>query len=439
MNLAPHTLMTTAANAVRRPRHLALAAAWLAGRALMLWLLAHNALAVLGGGRVAGEVWRLYHRWYGGLAHGAFPAHDPLWQYPPGAGPVLLSPALLPGLTYFQAFVVLTLAADAAVTAALVRAGGRPGHSLCGAAVWVGALPLLLHLPLARYDVQVTALAVLALLAWSRYPRACGSLAAAGALVKVWPALVLLGLAKGRAARSAWTWAGLTAAGALALFAAVCRDPFSFLLQQGGRGVQIESFGGTLLGLATHAGWPGRVGYRYGAMEFTGPWVGPVADVSLALTGVAFALLLLWRVRARRWTPATPYDAALSAVLLFTVTSRVISPQYMVWLVGLAAVCLTSRHTAQRPAAALIVAATAVSSVVYPVLYHEVVTSTWTGCALMLVRNGLLAAAAALSFLRLWRSTDGPPDLPPRLPAGPLASLLPLPARRLSGAHRSPS
>ncbi|MFJ1974581.1 glycosyltransferase family 87 protein [Streptomyces sp. NPDC087903] len=436
MNLAPHTLMTTAVNAVRRPRHLALATAWLAGRALMLWLLAHNSLDVLGGGRVAGEVWRLYHRWYGGLAHGALPAHDPLWQYPPGAGPVLLSPALLPGLTYFQAFVVLTLATDAAVTAALVRAGGRPGRSLLGAAVWVGGLPLLLHLPLARYDVQVTALAVIALLTLSRSPRACGALATAGALVKVWPVLVLVGLAKGRTARSAWAWAGMTAAVALALFAVVFSDPFSFLLQQSGRGVQIESFGGTVLGLATHAGWPGTVRYRYGAMEFTGPYVSSVADASLALTAVAFGLLLLWRIRARHWAPATPYDAALSAVLLFTVTSRVISPQYMVWLLGLAAVCLTSRHTAQRPVAALIVAATAVSSVVYPVLYHEVVTSTWTGCALMLVRNGLLAAAAALSFTRLWRSTGPSPS---SHPSGPLESLLPVPSRHLSTRDKSPS
>ncbi|WUO17706.1 glycosyltransferase 87 family protein [Streptomyces sp. NBC_00289] len=428
--------MTTAVNAVRRPRHLFLAAAWLAGRALMLWLLAHNSLDVLGGGRVAGEVWRLYHRWYGGLAHGALPAHDPLWQYPPGAGPVLLSPALLPGLTYFQAFVVLTLATDAAVTAALVRAGGRPGRSLLGAAVWVGGLPLLLHLPLARYDVQVTALAVLALLTLSRSPRACGALAAAGALVKVWPVLVLVGLAKGRTARSAWAWAGMTAAVALALFTVVFSDPFAFLLQQSGRGVQIESFGGTVLGLATHAGWPGTVRYRYGAMEFTGPYVSSVADASLALTAVAFGLLLLWRIRARHRAPATPYDAALSAVLLFTVTSRVISPQYMVWLLGLAAVCLTSRHTAQRPVAALIVAATAVSSVVYPVLYHEVVTSTWTGCALMLVRNGLLAAAAALSFTRLWRSTGPSPS---SHAAGPLESLLPVPSRHLATRDTSPS
>ncbi|MFF4269276.1 glycosyltransferase 87 family protein [Streptomyces sp. NPDC001536] len=394
-------------------RLLTITATWLTTRALMLWLLAHDALPLLGGGGVTREVWWLYGHWYGVLAHGAFPAHDTLWQYPPGAGPVLVSPGLLPGLTYFQAFVALTLAADAAITVALSRAGARPGRSLRGAVLWTGGLPLLLHVPLARYDVQVTALAVIALLTLPRSTRACGAFAALGALVKVWPALVLPGLEKGRATRSAWTWAAVTGASALSVLAVLFDNPFAFLRQQGGRGVQIESFGGTALGLATHAGWPGSVRYQYGALEYTGPYVSLVARACLAATAVAFALLLLWRLRAQRWSAATPYDAALTAVLLFTVTSRVISPQYMIWLLGLAAVCLTSRHTSQRPVAALIVAATAVSAVVYPVLYDQVAAATWTGCALMLVRNGLLATAAALSFARLWRSTRPAPTKEP--------------------------
>ncbi|MFF4830849.1 glycosyltransferase family 87 protein [Streptomyces sp. NPDC001315] len=387
----------------RRRRLLPLAAAWLATRAVMLWLLAHDSLPWLGG-RVAREVWRLYHHWYVVLSHGAFPAHDRLWQYPPGAGPVLLAPGLLPWLTYLQAFVVLTLVSDAVVAVTLARVGLRPGRSLCGAVLWVGALPLLLRLPLARYDVQVTALAVVSLLALSRSTRVCGAFAALAALVKVWPLLLLVGVAKGRATRSVWTWAAVTGGAVLIPLVVSFNNSLAFLRQQGGRGVQIESLGGTVLGLATHAGWPGKVRYQYGAMEFTGPHVSAVAHACLALTAVSFGLLLLWRLRARRWTEATPYDAALTALLLFVVTSRVISPQYMIWLLGLAAVCLTSRHTTQRPVAVLVVVATGVSTAVFPTLYPDVIASTWTGCALMLVRNGLLATAAGLSFVRLWRS-----------------------------------
>lgn len=410
---------------LRNHRPLALAAVWLATRALMLWLLAHDDLRLLGRGGVSREVGHLYFRWYGVLSQGAFPAGDRLWQYPPGAGPVLLAPALLPWLTYVTAFVALTLVADLVITVALTRAGRRPGRSLRGALLWVLGLPLLLHIPLARYDVQVTAFAVLSLLALSRSPRAGGVFAALGALVKVWPALALIGTPRGRTTREAWTSAVVAAAALLAVLVAAFSNSFDFLRQQGGRGVQIESLGGTVLGFARHAGWPGTARYQYGAMEFVGPYVSSVAAGSLALTVAAFGILLLWRVRARHWTAATPFDAALAAVLLFTVTSRVISPQYMVWLLGLAAVCLTSRHTTQRPVAALIVAATAVSTVVYPAMYGEVIHSTWTGCLLMLVRNGLLAAAAGLSLVRLWRS-----GLPP-------TTVGRIPQRRTRGTRRA--
>ncbi|MEU3838837.1 glycosyltransferase 87 family protein [Streptomyces sp. NPDC028635] len=394
----------------RLVRAVPLTAAWLATRGLMLWVLTHSTPAALGNGRVAHEVWGLYHHWMNVLAHGAFPAHDTLWQYPPGAGLVMLSPAALPGLTYLQAFVVLTLLCDAAVTFALARAGRRDGGSGLGAWYWTCGLPLLLHLPLARYDVIVTAFAVLALLALARFPRAGGALAALGALVKVWPVLVLLGTAKGRATRTAWIWAAAVGAVTCALLGLVFRNSLSFLGNQGGRGVQIESLGGTLLGLARHAGWPGRVRYQYGAMEFVGPHVTAVAHASLALTAVSFALLLLWRLRSRRWTAATPCDAALAAVLLFTVTSRVVSPQYLIWLLGLSAACLTVRHTVQRPVTVLVAVAAAVSVVVYPVMYREVILSTTTGVGLMLARNGLLAAAAIWSLVRLWRATRGTPD-----------------------------
>ncbi|MDI3421696.1 glycosyltransferase 87 family protein [Streptomyces luteolus] len=386
----------------------------------MLVLLARDGRHPLGVGGVAREVHELYFHWFGVLAEGGFPLDDPLWQYPPAAGPVLLSPALLPGLSYFQGFVALALLADAAVAVALARAGRRPGRSLAGAALWVGGLPLLLHIPLARYDVQVTALAVLALLCVARRPRAAGVLAALGALVKVWPALALLGTPRGRSTRASWGSALAAAAALLVVLAAAFENPFAFLRQQGGRGVQIESVGGTALAFARLAGQPLHVEYRFGAVEFTGPYVTAVAHASLFATVLGGAALVLWRLRARRWTEATPFDAALCGVLVLTVTSRVISPQYLIWLLGLAAVCLSSRATSQRPAAALVTAAAAVSTLGYPLLYEDVMASTWTGTLVLFVRNVLLVAAVLLSWRGLWRST-----VSARPPLGPTASTKP--------------
>ncbi|MFE7779153.1 glycosyltransferase 87 family protein [Streptomyces sp. NPDC057445] len=366
----------------------------------------------LGVGGVAREVHVLYARWYEVLARGSFPRDDVTWQYPPGAGAVFLSPALLPWLSYFEAFVALTLLADAAVTLALARAGRT------GAWLWTGGLPLLLHIPLARYDVQVTAPAVLALLAVRhRRPRTAGVLAGLGAMVKVWPALTLLGTPRGPATRAAWTSAAASAAALLAVLVLGFSHTLDFLRQQGGRGLQIESLGGTALHLAGLTGRPVTVAYRYGAFEFVGPYVTGLARLSLLLSAAAFCWLLFWRVRARRWTTATPFDAALCAVLLFTVTSRVISPQYLIWLLGLAAVCLTSRHTTQRPVALLLLPATALSSLAYPVLYEDVLAGTPLGCLLMVVRNALLLAAALLSARRLWTAAEAGRD-GRRKPAG---------------------
>nr|WP_250765932.1 glycosyltransferase 87 family protein [Streptomyces sp. MSC1_001] len=370
----------------------------------MLLLLARDTLGIGGVGR---EV-DLYHHWYAQFAHGTFPIGDATWQYPPGAGLVIMSPGLLPWLTYFQAFVALSLLADAVIALALARAdSARLTH---GAWVWVCGLPLLLHLPLARYDVQTTALAVLALLALGARSAATrrlgGALAGIGAMVKVWPVLTLIGTPRGRTAREAWTAAAVAALALLATLALFFSGPLGFLRQQGGRGIQIESLFGTVLALAGAGGtWPGRVEFRYGAFEYVGPYVSTLGHLALLLTVIALGWLLLWRVRADRWTPATPLDAAFAAVLLFTATSRVISPQYMIWLLGLAAVCLTSRQTVMRPVALLLLPAAALSSLAYPVLYDEVVAGTPQGLTVMVLRNGLLLAAALLAARRLWTST----------------------------------
>lgn len=387
---------------------LALAAVWLLTRAGTLLLLIRDDLGI---GGVGSEVSLLYRYWYGQFAQGTFPPGDVTWQYPPGAGLVIMAPGALPWLSYFQAFVALALLADAVVTVALAHADrARLTH---GAWYWALGLPLLLHIPLARYDVQTTALAVLALLALTARPAAAhrigGVLAGLGAMVKVWPALALIGTPRGRTTREAWTAAAVTALTLLAVLALLFAEPLGFLRQQGDRGVQIESLGGTVLALARATGlWPGGVRFRFGAFEYVGPYVSTVGHLALFLTAAAFIWLVFWRIRARRWTPATPLDAALAAVLLFTVTSRVISPQYLIWLLGLAAVCLTSRATVMRPVALLLLPAAALSALAYPVLYEDVVAGTWQGLAVMTARNALLLAAAVVAARRLWTATVTP-------------------------------
>ncbi|MFG2677875.1 glycosyltransferase 87 family protein [Streptomyces sp. NPDC048392] len=380
--------------------------AW--GTTRLVLLLCVLKVLVFPGPDVTGDVSVIYRDWSDVLRAGTFPLDDVTWQYPPAAAFAVLSPALLPFLEYATAFFVLASATDLAVLALLWRAGRGPGRSPRGAWVWVAGVPLLGPTVYARYDVMATAVAVAALLAAGRHPRAAGALAAVGALLKVWPALVLVGM-RGRAP---WAAAALSGAGLAALSAVAMPGAFAFLTFQRERGTEVESLGSLVFHVARHFGWAGGVVLNYGSMEFLGPYVGVVSTVSLGLSAAAFGWLLLWRLMSSRQAAPrraahTAADAAFVAVLMFTVTSRVISPQYMVWLIGLAAVCRCFRASRMRVPAALVLAAAPVTVLEFPVLFADVVASTPLGIALLAVRNGLLVAAALAGARALWRDTAG--------------------------------
>ncbi|TKT04937.1 glycosyltransferase family 87 protein [Streptomyces lasalocidi] len=350
---------------------------------------------------VTGDVSVIYQGWYDVLRTGTFPGTDVTWQYPPGAAVAILAPGLLPFLDYASAFFVLAFLADLVVLVLLLRAGTGPDRGPRGAWLWAAGLPLLGPTVYARYDVMVTAVAVAALVAGVRHPRVAGVLIGFGALLKVWPALLLAGAVR----RRTWGAAAVCAAVLTGVFALAAPGSFAFLTSQRDRGTEVESLGGLVLHVARHTGWDGQVLLHYGSMEFLGPYVHEVSTAAQVLTALAFGWLLLWRLRARRWGPATLADAAFTAVLLFTVTSRVISPQYLVWLVGLAAVCLCFRASRMLPAALLVAAASAVTVLEFPVWFAHVVASDPLGMALLFARNGLLVAAAVVAAVRLWRST----------------------------------
>ncbi|AWT42740.1 MULTISPECIES: glycosyltransferase 87 family protein [Streptomyces] len=395
----------------RRPLlWLMLGVVWAATRVMLLLFVFK--VVVFPGPDVTSDVSVIYHGWYDVLRGGTFPLQDVTWQYPPAAALAILSPGLLPFLGYAEAFFVLAFLADLAAFALLGYAGRRPGRTLAGAWVWVVGVPLLGPTVYARYDVMVTAVAVAALLAGARHPRVMGALAGFGAMLKVWPVLLLIGVRR----RTSWVAAGVTVAVVAGVFWLAMPGAFAFLTFQRDRGTEVESLGSLVFHVARHHGWDGQVLLNYGSVEFLGPHVDIVSTAALFLTGAAFSWLLLWRLVAVRFRSSTAVDAAFTAVLLFTVTSRVISPQYLVWLVGLAAVCLCFRATRMRWPAALVLAACLVTVLEFPVWFAHVVASDTLGVTLLFARNGLLVAAAVTAAVRLWRSTV-PPSARAPLPA----------------------
>ncbi|MDH6129600.1 glycosyltransferase family 87 protein [Kitasatospora sp. GP82] len=355
------------------------------------------------------SVSHVYHGWFEVLAEGRFPIGDVSWQYPPGAAGVITAPVLFPFVGYDRAFVLLCALCDLAVMAGLVRVAGRARHGAAAGWLWAAGLPLLWTVPWTRFDIVVAAVAVAALLSARRGDRAFGVLVALGTLIKVWPVLLLIGTARGPRTRRAWSAAAVTAVSAGGGVALAFPGAYDFLTAQEERGIQFESLGALPFHLARHLGWSGRLAVNYGSTEFLGPGVPLATVVSEVCTVLALGWLVWWRLRADLRPGWVLPDAALTAVLLFTVTSRVLSPQYLVWLVALAAVCLLHRETSQRPVAYLVLTACPVTMAVFPFMGRALVDGSATAAGLLAARDLLLLAAALLSARRLYRATRPEP------------------------------
>jgi hypothetical protein len=329
------------------------------------------------------------------------------WQYPPGAAFLMLVPRLGVG-TYGESFVALMLLFDLAGMALLAKLGRRSGN-YTGVWVWLLGMPLLGSLPLLRFDLVPAVIGVAALVVIHRRPAWFGALAGIGASIKAWPIVLLFG----EWDRRRLLRAGLAALATLALVFAISAiafgDPSAFLSEQSGRGLQEEA-------IAT-APWqvrelitgeaPNRA-VRYGAWEITSSGAGTVADALewLALAVLAAAAAWWWlRAKAIRLGRTELGDASVSrdfvftVVLLLVVTSRVLSPQYMIWLLGLAAVVLSAGTARLARPAWLVIGATILS------------TSAFGSPESTLIRNlALLVAAtdATLAMIALLRPPPSP-------------------------------
>lgn len=388
---------------------------WYAASRAVLLLLALNVLPYFNRGAITGDV-HLYHDWLTPFDHGRYPLDDQRWQYPPGAALPLLLPHWLPG-SYYVLFFLMCLVADVAVFAMLLRAAKRADPdkpSPAGPWLWTLGVAAIGPMAYGRYDLVVTASAVAALTVTLRSKRstavARGVLIGIGAFLKLWPAAFLVGAPKRRNGRLLAGIAAATAVVPSLLLQLIFPGVLSFLTNQEGRGVQLESVFATPFLVGKWFGWSGTVqNTQYGAYEYSGTGVALAGKAALLATAIGFGILLLIRrraaVRGGFPFPAMLADAGFAAVLVFVVTSRVLSPQYLVWLLGIAAVCLTRRDTLMRTPAWLVLGATSVTQLIFPLFYHTLRGGQIYSGMILLSRNAVLVVAAVLAVRGLWRAT----------------------------------
>ncbi len=374
-----------------RDNLVALIVTWVLSRLLILGILT-GLVPYPDGPSVINDV-KLYAEWSSLLVTGRFPIGDDMWQYPPGAGIVFAIAAVM-GSNPVAAFVIIALACDLAALIVLVVAGRRRGVGLDAAWAWVIGALLVGPVWLARFDVVPTLAAVVALVLIAR-PVWSGAAAAAGTLLKVWPGLMLIALPRRSLPRGILGFVVMSAAilGAVLLWST---GGVSFLGEQGARGLQVESVG-ALPFMAWNVFSEVPTEFRFGAMEVD---VSSTIPLGLAITLAGFAVLGVLgvlRLLGRLETLA-PADVALVALLVSMVTSRVLSPQYSVWVVGVAAVTFLDPRSRMRTVVWLLVPSILVTQVIYPYGYGSFLNGDWWAVALQVIRVALLVAATGLGL-----------------------------------------
>jgi hypothetical protein len=400
----------------RYRRVLLIVTAWLATR-IPLYLTDRGTFIPSYGHMSTSDI-AIYSTWVRGyLTHGTLPK-GVTWQYPPLVGPLLLMPQLMPGAVYLTEFINLALLADAAVFCILVWTAPRRGSWL-GPWFWILGGALLGPIIYGRFDVFATFFPVAALaMLGSGVPApgggrmlnsrrwVAGALIGVGVALKFWPGMALFGLPRTKRGLQASLGAVIVGGGATLACALCFNGGAGFLGEQGARGIEIESVWALPFLLAHRAG-AHSISYQilYGSLEVVRPGLSnAAADLALLSTAIGFAVLGWWWWR-KAWRPAVSADAAFVGTLISTVTSRVISPQYMIWLLGTAAFCLLFKDTTQRRSALLFLPALPLTQLDFPITFTALREGHLSPIMIVGLRDALLLAATVIGMRDLWRST----------------------------------
>lgn len=357
----------------------------------------------------------VYREVYDHIAAGDIPYRDFPLEYPPLAGFLFWVAGVLPVAygTAFSGLMLACLVATALAGVAIARVLDMPPGRRAAVGVAVAASPLLLGgLVTTRYD-----LALAAAMAWMLWAAVAGrftlmwTLLAAAVLIKIIPLalipVLLIWQGRHTGLRRAVTGVAASLAGVVAVLL-----PFLIMSPSGlwdmaayhlDRPLQIESTGAAyMLGLHALADVPLSVRTSFGSQGLAGEGPAVIAGVCTAamLALVAVIAWSLWRglIRARPPGDARLFiAAACSTVVALMVAGKVLSPQFVVWLLPLG-LLVTGRYG--RTAFALTLAALVATQAYFPRMYWDLVAlETWP-IALLVLRDALLIALLAAAWPR---------------------------------------
>ncbi len=340
---------------------------------------------------------------------GGLPYRDVFFEYPPLAAPVIALPGLAgTGAEAFRlAFAVWMLAAAAALVllcgALAARTGGDRRRALFAAALAPVACGALLR---THFDLVPVALTLAALwLVCAERPRSGLALLGVGALVKGFPLVAvpvvlawLLGRGRRREAlEGALACAAVLFAGAVTALAVSPDGAVDALRYHLERPVQIESVAAMLLVGLDGVGLGEAVSV---SSHRSDGLVHPLDGALAALAALALVVAVAWiaALAARGDERRRLVLAALAAVTAFAVLGKVLSPQFVIWVLPLGVLAFAWRMHALALA---VLAALVLTQVEFPAHYFDVVAREPLALALVAARDLVLLAVLALSLRAL--------------------------------------
>ena len=293
----------------------------------------------------------VYQSYGDAMLRGEVPYRDFSVEYPPGALPAFALPSIGhegDATSYKRTFGSLMAACGAALVIAVAISAVALGFStgeLIGALALAALAPLLLgSVVLTRFDLWPAALVAgaMAALLWGR-PRLGHGLLGLGVVVKVWPAVLLpLTVAyvwRTRGRRDALVCVGIAAAVVVAVvlpfFVVSPHGVWTSFQRQLSRPLQIESMGAALIVAAHHViGTGATMISSRGSQNLSGGFARGVAVLQTLLQlAVLVAIWVVFARRARSRDELVRYSAA--AVVAFIALGKVLSPQFLIWLIPL--------------------------------------------------------------------------------------------------------
>ena len=359
---------------------------------------------------------RVYFNYASYILKGMIPFRDFPLEYPPGALPFFVLPKVWAGdiFSYRRYFMAEMIFVDFIGLLLIYRYLSRRGYSskhVYLAGLFYILLPALVGLVVyQRFDFVPAVLVLGAVILYTGGRRVTAwALIGFGFAVKLYPVVIaplflITAYKQGtfkKDVRYGIPAALLCAAAVWAPFLTAAGSRFwTFLSYHGQRGIQLESIYSSILMAAHWSGYPVRTHFSFGSWNLVSGVSPLLAKLSPLVMVLLMGIVLVHSfntVRQDGWeTDDLPRLAALM-IMAFITGGKVLSPQYLLWVIPLLAIF--SEDSANRVSVwAVFGLAAFVSFLIYPVSYKGLIDLRLASSALLLIRNALLGAGFYVLF-----------------------------------------